>query len=89
MNVTSTKREFINERKHASYEKHRDSILTRASAYAEQNKDKIRHRQNEKHICEICQYEFTRSNKARHIKTARHIQHISISSSSGSSTSTD
>ena len=84
-----THRDFIKERKHVSYEKHRESTLTRVNAYAEQNRDKIRDRQNEKHICEICQYELTRSNKARHIKTARHIQHQSLSSSSGSSVSSD
>jgi hypothetical protein len=79
-------REFIKERKHVSYEKHRESTLTRVNAYAEQNRDKIRDRQNEKHICEICHSEFTRSNKARHIKSARHLQHTTTSSSSPSST---
>jgi hypothetical protein len=78
-------KEFIKERKHISYEKHRDSTLTRVNAYAEQNRDKIRDRQNEKHICEICHAEFTRSNKARHIKSTRH---ISMSSSSSTSSST-
>ena len=82
-------RDFIKEHKHVSYEKHRESTLTRVNAYTERNRDIIRDRQNEKHICEICQYEYTRANKARHIKSARHIEHISISSSSGSSTSTD
>ena len=77
--------EFIKERKHVSYEKHRESTLTRVNAYAEQNRDKIRDRQNEKHICEICKYEFTRANKARHIKSARHLQHTTTTSSSPSS----
>ena len=39
-------RDFIKERKHVSYENHRESTLTRVNAYAERIRDKIRDRQN-------------------------------------------
>ena len=71
-----TNKEFIKERKHVSYEKHRESTLQYAKRSSEEHKDQIRDRQNEKHICEICHAEFTRSNKARHIKSAKHLHSI-------------
>ena len=51
----------------------KEHILEYQKDYRQTNKDKISETRKEKIICEICNIEITRSSKAKHMKSQRHI----------------
>lgn len=56
--------EFVKKINHEYRQKNKDQI----TAYRENNRDKM----NEKYICQICDGQYTRANKACHIKSKKH-----------------
>ena len=78
----------ICEAKKTYREQNRDKTLEYGKTYREQNKETLQTKQNETHVCEICLAAYTHKNKAKHLKTAKHIQ-LSSASSSSTSDSTE
>jgi len=64
-----------NNKEHAKeyYETNKESIAEKQKEYYKNNKDKIDERQCEVIICE-CGFSYTRQNKARHMKSQKHIK---------------
>ena len=67
--------EKIKIKKKVSYEKNKEKILKKQREYQLKNKEKIRKRQNTVINCE-CGNNYTKSNKARHVKSKRHLKFI-------------
>ena len=67
--------EKIKIKKKHSYEKNKEIILKKCKEYQTKNKEKIRKRQNTVINCE-CGNNYTKANKARHIKSKKHLKFI-------------
>lgn len=68
-------REIINEKKKTHYQLNRERILLEQKAYVEKNKEVVSERRKEKIKCE-CAYVYTKSNRARHLKSKVHCDFI-------------
>jgi len=71
-----TNKEKINEQKKEHYQANKERISEKHKEYRQTNKEKINEKGKEKIICEICNIEITRSSKAKHLKSQRHINNI-------------
>lgn len=69
-------KEQVNKQSKEYYIVNKDIIIEQQKQYYIDNIDKIKHRQRQNHNCEICGSCYTKSNKARHIKSPKHQQAI-------------
>jgi hypothetical protein len=64
----------IKELKKEHYNNNKNIILENQKEYYNKNKVKINNQQNQKHICNICNCNYTYANKSRHYKSLKHQQ---------------
>jgi hypothetical protein len=66
-------KDLILEQKKEYRQTNKEKICEKNKEYRQTNKEKISEQKKEKIICEICNIEITRSSKAKHMKSQRHI----------------
>ena len=81
-------KEYHHEYDKEYYEDNKTKIKEKSKLYRTENKTKVNEKKNEIIICE-CGIEYARSNKARHIKSQRHIKQITLLHSSEPTSTTE
>lgn len=66
----------LNEYQKEYYDTNKEKIKEYKKEYYDTNKEKINEYNKEKFICSICNGRYTKSNKAQHLKTKKHIKII-------------
>ena len=73
----SKNKAHIHERKEVYYINNRDHTIEQVTKYYIENKEQIKEWQSTKCLCE-CGNEYTKSNKARHDKSSKHMKYCQI-----------